>query len=202
MKIEPHNPYGVVMAYVIANGQEDLKQLFAEFGIPAEPTPANIKTAILKYRVPFLHQFNVRIIRPYSKQLFDQLNLSAGFSGSPKLQNFGPSTQFSYLAASSPEDVKNTAEYFASVARDPNRGNNIITGASTAVDMLGTFLGGFQQIRNTKNPQPVYVDSPPARPNTALAKEGEEGMNKTFLYIGIGVVLLIVGLFAYMKLKK
>jgi hypothetical protein len=190
MTINPHNPYGVVMQYVINKGQPQLRQLFIDFGIPAEPTPANIRQAILKHGVPFLAAFDSRIVRPYSKELYDKLN-QLNFEGGSILQGFTPATQ--YAAQSSSAD-------FASTAKDPERGNKLWEGLSLGLGLATQVAQGIGSIKGKNNqPEPPTSYIPLG---AAKESEDEEKKKKTLLYVGIGLVVLIVGIFAYMKLKK
>jgi hypothetical protein len=195
--INPSNPFGVVMAYVLEHGRDDLIRLFIKYNIPSDPTPAEILHAIRRKGIKFLHEFDVTILRPYSRQMIAEMQNTSSFGGRAKerraAKNSNPSPA-----------VEVAAQDMASNQKNPNKLQNILAGLGGAfnvglnvVDTINTIKGNNQP---APAPGPVYVNNPaPAKTDEDAEKKKQQQM---YLYIGGGLLVAVVLLFLFMQMKK
>ena len=191
-----NNPFGVVMAYVIKNGEDDLIHLFDKYNIPADPTPQNIIAAIKQHGVKFLHELDVTIIRPYSRQMLGEMS---NFERADKKR--------SEAAQLANPTVKDVAQDLGSNQRNPNKGANILAGLGGGLEVLGTVIGTIQTIKGNNHPQPqqqqvVYTNPAPSTSKTDTEDEKAEKNKKIMLWVGGGLIAAVVMLFVFMQLKK
>ncbi len=177
-----YNPDGVVMTYVLENGRSELFRLFARHRIFANPSPREIIKAIQTKGVHFLHDLDKSVIRPLATQMLQDMESEEG-------------------------GVEQSAALLAS-PQASNKGDRIIAGLGTAINMLGTGIAGFQAIRGMKNqpqqtaqPQVIYQTTDDGPRTTDDSKVKDKDDTKKYLLIG-GAALLAVAAIFFLTKKK